>query len=115
VRWNENDVTGFLGKYLTEPKAHVVFTRPARPLPQPAFASRLGRSGARLALPTRMLFRGRTLFINGEACAVGAVAARRLTRLADRRSLPPQPRIDREAAEQLYEWYRAGYLELQEA
>ena len=87
----------FLGCHLTEPKAHVVFSRPARPLSPRAFAARAARHGVRLALPTRMLFRGRTFFINGEARPTGAAAARLLSRLADRRSLPPRvpprPRI----------------------
>jgi hypothetical protein len=57
-----------------------------------------------------MLFHGRTIFINGEACETGAPAARLLARLADRRSLPPRSRIDGESADLLYQWYRAGYI-----
>lgn len=111
VRWGRGDVADFLGRHLTEPKPHVVFGRPVRPLSPRAFAARLARGGARLALPTRMLFHGGILFINGEASTVGAAAARQLTRLADRRSLPPS-RPGREAAQRLHEWYRAGYLEI---
>jgi 50S ribosomal protein L16 3-hydroxylase len=110
IRWDDGDVASFLGRHLTEPKAHVIFERPGRPLSRHAFATHLAQRGVRLALPTRMLFRGRTIFINGEERAVGAAAARLLTRLADRRALPPRPRIQREAAELLYDWYRAGYL-----
>lgn len=110
IRWNGRDVASFLGRHLTEPKAHVVFPRPSRPLPRGTFAARVARRGARLALPTRMLFRGDTLFMNGEACAVRAPAARLLTRLADRRALAPRQRIDGESARLLYQWYRAGYL-----
>ncbi len=110
IRWSGDDVASFLGRHLTEAKAHVVFTRPSRPLAQRAFFARVAQRGARLALPTRMLFRGATLFINGEERAVGSAAARLLTRLADRRSLPPRSRIDRESAELLYYWYRAGYV-----
>jgi hypothetical protein len=58
-----------------------------------------------------MLFRGATIFINGEAHIPGAPASRRLSRLADRRSLPPA-RLDRELLEVLYPWYRAGYVTL---
>jgi 50S ribosomal protein L16 3-hydroxylase len=59
-----------------------------------------------------MLFRSDTLFINGEAHAASAAAAQFLSRLADRRSLPPLRRINREAAGLLYQWYRAGYVAL---
>ena len=112
IRWDGAEVERFLGCYLSEPKPHVAFARPARPLPARAFARHAGRHGVRLALPSRMLFRGGTVFINGEACPASASAARLLTRLADRRHLPPGIKIDRESAQWLYQWYRAGYIEL---
>lgn len=110
IRWGSDDVARFLGCHLTEPKAQVIFPRPSRPLSPRAFAARMARGGARLALPTRMLFRGSVVFINGEACAVGAAATRLLSRLADRRALAPLARVDHESAELLYQWYRAGYI-----
>jgi len=110
VRWSDDDVMRFLGCHLTEPKAHVVIARPARPLSERAFAARAARDGLGLALQTRMLFHGSRVFINGEATEAGAPAARLLARLADRRSLPPRSRIDHESARTLYQWYRAGYI-----
>jgi len=115
IRWNGGDVAQFLGCHLTEPKAHVWIPRPARPLSERAFATSAARHGIGLAPQTRMLFRGRTLFVNGEACETGAPAARLLARLADRRSLPPHSRPDRESARLLYQWYRAGYIHLDDA
>lgn len=111
VRWNDGDAVRFLGRYLTEPKSHVVFTRPRRPLSGSAFTAQASRRGVRLAGPTRMLFRGGTIYINGEAHRPGDPAAERLCRLADRRSLPPA-RVGRETARWLYQWYRAGYIEI---
>jgi hypothetical protein len=58
-----------------------------------------------------MLFRGGTIFINGEAHRPGARAAGRLSRLADRRSLPAAC-FAPETAKLLYQWYRAGYIEI---
>jgi 50S ribosomal protein L16 3-hydroxylase len=109
IRWTDRDVVRFLGCYLTEPKSHVLFARPHRPLNEGGFASRAARRGVRLAGATRMLFRDGTIYANGEAHALGAPALRRLSRLADRRSLPPA-RFDRESVQLLYHWYRAGYL-----
>ncbi len=114
IRWNGGDVAHFLGCHLTEPKPHVVFSRPLRPQSERAFTTRMAGTGVRLALPTRMLFRGATIFINGEACPVGAAAARLLSKLADRRSLPPRSRPDRESVQLLYQWYRVGYISLGE-
>lgn len=115
IRWSGNDIARFLGCCLTEPKPQVVFARPVRPLTGRAFVARARRAGLRLAPATRMLHRGGTLFINGEECAVAPAAARLLAALADRRSLPPHAPLDRESARRLYQWYRAGYIELDEA
>jgi 50S ribosomal protein L16 3-hydroxylase len=114
IRWDDAETARFLGSYLSEPKDAVVFERPRHPVPEGAFGAQLARRGVRLAPQTRMLFRGKLLFINGEAHSSGAPAAQLLSRLADRRSLPPQRRINREAAGLLYQWYRAGYVTLAE-
>jgi 50S ribosomal protein L16 3-hydroxylase len=110
IRWSDADAVRFLGSYLTEPKDPVRFTRPHRPLAQGAFAAQAARRGVRLAGATRMLFRDRIVFINGEAHALAHPAAGMLFRLADRRALPPPVRLDRETVRLLYQWYRAGYL-----
>jgi hypothetical protein len=36
---------------------------------------------------------------------------RQLSRLADRRALPPVARLDRGIIPLLYQWYRAGYID----
>jgi 50S ribosomal protein L16 3-hydroxylase len=110
VRWSGRNVENFLGRFLTEPKAHVQFARPHRPLTRGAFAAQAARRGVRLAGPTRMLFRGAVIYINGESHANVAPDAQRLSRLADRRRLAPFARIDRDTLQLLYQWYRAGYL-----
>ena len=112
IRWQERDIVQFAGQFLTEPRPHVVFDRPHRPLASKAFATRAARHGVCLALKSQMLCRGRQLFINGECCEVGSTAARLLLRLADHRRLPPRAAIGTEAAHWLYQWYRAGYIEL---
>jgi 50S ribosomal protein L16 3-hydroxylase len=109
IRWSKRDVARFLGCHLTEPKAQVLFRRPRQPLSRAAFAAGIGRRGARLAAQTRMLYRGTTVFINGEAVASGT-AMPLLAALADRRSLPPRPRMGRATGDLLYRWYRAGYI-----
>jgi 50S ribosomal protein L16 3-hydroxylase len=110
IDWKTEHVQEFLGCYLTEPKAHVVFARPPRPLSARVFARAVFQRGLRAGLATQMLFRGNTIFINGEACLLGARSASLITRLADRRAIPPGTRPDRETARRLYEWYRAGSI-----
>ncbi|HSC94499.1 MAG TPA: cupin domain-containing protein [Burkholderiales bacterium] len=110
IRWTNLNVVRFLGEFLTEPKDHVRFIRPHRPLSKKAFAVQAARRGVRLAGPTRMLFRDGTIYINGESDVLVASSAQRLSRLADRRRLAPFARVDRDTLEMLYQWYRAGYL-----
>ena len=111
IRWSRSDVTRFLGCHLTEPKAQVVFRRPRSPLSRAAFAAGIGRQGVHLAAQTRMLYRGSTVFINGEAVTSG-MAMSLLAGLADRRFLPPRARMSRATGDLLYRWYQAGYISL---
>ena len=112
IGWSGADLAQFAGQYLSEPKPHVVFDVPRTPLAPKVFRIRIERHGLRLALQTRMLYRGRHIFINGEHCAVSGTAVRPLLRLADGRCLPPHTDIRDETADWLYRWYRAGYIKL---
>ncbi len=110
IRWNDGDVRRFAGCYLTEPKPQVVYTRPRRPMTQGDFVSRVTTKGVRLALPTRMLFSGNRIFINGESHTVGRRNHSALVRLADNRETPAfMP--DAATARLLHAWYCAGYID----
>lgn len=78
----------FLGRFLTEPKPHVYFESPARPLTAAAFMRAVAKHGVTLDLKTRFLYDGRGFFINGEYLDVGAKDKADLRRLADQRGLP---------------------------
>jgi 50S ribosomal protein L16 3-hydroxylase len=112
VRWRRGDVAEFLGRYLSEPKPHVRFSRPASPLARRAFERAARRAGVRLAAATGMLFRGGRVYINGESVAVSGRTRTCLQHLADARGLPGGASFTPAAAELLYTWYRAGYLGL---
>jgi 50S ribosomal protein L16 3-hydroxylase len=111
IRWTDADIERCLGAYLTEPRAGVVFAR-ARRASEQRFAGLASARGVRLALPTRMLTCGALVFMNGEACAAPATAKKVLRALADTRCLPRQTRISAAGRALLYQWYRAGYIEL---
>lgn len=110
IRWNETDVAAFLGSYLSEPKPHIFFTPPKRPLAPERFAERVRAAGAELDLKTQMLCWKNTVFINGTAHVVKPGAYRELRELADQRRLPPGAAISREAMELLYQSYLGGYI-----
>lgn len=112
MRWRRATVERFLGEHLTEPKPQVWFERPRRALAFAAFTARARRDGVRLALKTRMLYRGRHVFINGEAIAVPGPARPALRAFADRREAIPWASDSVWAARRLHAWYRCGYVEL---
>ena len=115
LRWSRADVERFMGAYLTEPKANVVFERPQKPLSAGAFAQRAAARGVRLALPTRLLVSGRAAFVNGERHASPRGAMKHLTALADTRELPPKLDADADTLAMLYAWYLAGYIQIRPA
>lgn len=111
IHWSQHDIEQFTGAYLTEPKPHIFFDPPQRPLSQAAFLKRADRRGVRLALKSQMLFHKRTLFINGEAINIAGSNLKHLTQLADQRTLPSAAGLDEAARALLYQWYVSGYLE----
>lgn len=110
------DVAGALGCHLTTPKSHIVFDPPARPLSARAFAILAAQRGLRLDLRTSMLYDRNRVYMNGEPHAVPRAARPAIERLANDRTLArtrvpvlPQP-VWQSSLTFLYDWYRAGYL-----
>jgi 50S ribosomal protein L16 3-hydroxylase len=99
IRWSRRDVEEFLGRYLSAPKAHVIFkpTRSTGPR-------------ARLDLKTQLLYSGSRFFINGESFSLPAHDRARMRELADRREIDAARLAGQ--AKLIGEWRRAGYLHL---
>jgi 50S ribosomal protein L16 3-hydroxylase len=110
IRWYKNDIAEFAGEYLSEPKPHVFFTAPDRPMGRRAFGKALASRGAALEAKTRMLFAGKRFFINGETLLAGGLEGRVLKILADKRRLPPQTKLPADLQDLFYDWYEAGWL-----
>jgi 50S ribosomal protein L16 3-hydroxylase len=110
IRWSRGDVERFVGEYLSEPKPHVVF-RPGRG------RRALARSAVRLDAKTRLLYRGRRFFINGETIELdgryGAALRAALRELADRRSAHGARLARAPLAGLISGWQRLGYLHLE--
>jgi 50S ribosomal protein L16 3-hydroxylase len=112
LRWTRGDVERFMGAYLTEPKTNVVFARAAKGQTLARFAQRAARAGLRLALPTRMLTSGADVFINGESHRATRKHRQLFALLANSRRLPSPVHADEATLRLLYDWYRAGYIEV---
>lgn len=109
TRFTRSAVADFLGEYLSEPKAQVVFDPPARPLPPGAFARAIRAKGLRLDPRSLFLFRSGLFYVNGERAAPHRSLHATLKRLADQRSLPPTP-LGQGTCALLHDWYLAGWL-----
>ena len=100
IRWSRADTARFLGEYLSEPKAHVVF--------RPGSGRRsLARSTVRLDAKTRLLYSGARFFINGESIAA---SRKELRILADRRTAPGALLARAGLGGLISRWQRAGYV-----
>ncbi|CDY78711.1 FIG002776: hypothetical protein [Caballeronia glathei] len=116
VNWDENDVAAFLGSYLSEPKANVVFDPPARPMNEQKFVERVKKTGVRLDRKSILLYDKRSYFLNGEAEKLSAKARKWLPELADTRRLEAKRFVtltdDSTMTVLLHEWYCAGWIQV---
>ena len=111
-RPTERELHRFNGRFLTEPKANVWFEPPARKLGPLPFARHAARHGLRIDRRTRIAYRGRDLFINGE-CFPGA-AVQSMRSLADGRAMRGEVLADAmkdsAIAGLLHQWWAQGWI-----
>lgn len=110
IHWNRDDIENFLGIYLSEPKSHVFFEQPTKPLTPYLFLQQIKKKGVQLGLKSRLLSSRNKFFINGEVYRVSSNAFKTLLELADSQEFFPSPHIDEETANILYQWYVSGYI-----
>lgn len=111
IRWDQDSVADFLGRYLSEPKAHIFFDPPESPLKSAAFAKAVAKRGLRLDPRSQLLFHGQQYYMNGEQVSASAETEATLRNLADRRRLSGGE-LSSPLASLLYAWYLAGFLHL---
>lgn len=112
IRTTRDDITVFLGEYLSEPKPNVMFDSPDKSLTPARFRAQAERSGLRLHRKTRMLYRGKYVFVNGESFQAGPGDQALLRRLADTRGLAPTVLVhaSEDLMESLHQWHDDGWL-----
>lgn len=112
LRGDREDITIFLGEFLSEPKPSVYFDAPARRLSAAQFAKAASKTGLRLHRKTRMLYRGKFVFINGESVMPETADRKLLQGLADARCLTPASWLQAsdDLRESLHQWHNDGWL-----
>jgi 50S ribosomal protein L16 3-hydroxylase len=108
------DTQRFLLRYLSEPKAQVIFARPSRAASASQFRQRASRGGVALHTATRMLYAGVECGINGDSLRFPAGCGPQLRRLADQRELSGARMATLPAGGHalLHAWYAAGWIHL---
>lgn len=112
ICWDKDDITNFMGSYLSEPKPHIFFDAPEKAVSLKKFSKSLDKKTLTLDLKSQMLCHGSTIFMNGEATLITGADYKILRELADKRALPPLASYSETLAAQLHEWYLDGYLSL---
>ncbi len=115
LRWDKKTVADFLARDLTEPKPHLVFSPPARPLKQRVFDNAMARSGYALDAKSLMLHARAKIYLNGEPVDLSALTKTDLAilrRLADRRRLAPALPGSAALRALLRSWYLYGYTHI---
>lgn len=104
----------FVGCYLTQPKPHVEFAPPDRPLAAAAFAQALRRQGAHLDLRSRLLFDRVHFYLNGAMLDVPQADVLAWREFANGRQLSHNiaKALTAASAATLHEQYQLGYLEI---
>ena len=110
IQWTKRDIANFIGSYLSDPKPHIFFDPPTKPLSRARFKQAILTCSVAMALKTQMLCHNGVVFINGTAHIVGKFAYRELRSLADARQLDSTVGLSGEAFELLYLWYTDGYI-----
>ena len=114
LKWDDEDVADFLGRYLTEPKVHILFDAPAQ-MSFVQFKKQMTQSGIQLSLKSQMLFTKKGSYLNGECVEVEKSANLYLQLLANARCIENdicRVIVDQHAelSNLFYEWYGNGYL-----
>jgi len=113
IKWGKRDIAEFAGRYLSEPKPNVFFDPPDALLARTAFNKQANRHGVVLSPKSRLLFTGGRFFINGDAFTPAADEIAALKQLADQRRLAPAKGTPPAALyARFYDWYEAGWLEI---
>jgi 50S ribosomal protein L16 3-hydroxylase len=108
IRWDRGDIENFVGRYLSTPKPHVVFS-PSKRISPRAMENRT----VTLHPKTQMLYRGARFFINGEVLVPRPAQRPALAALADQRRAAGRTLARAGLGHLILEWHRCGFLSLE--
>ena len=114
LAFTSSDIELFLGEYFSEPKNSVFFDAPSPCLSAARFAAASEKQGLKLSRKSRMLYRNKTIFINGLSFMPNTNDRNMLIKLANQRQLEAGAvktgSVD--LRESLFSWYCDGWIEI---
>jgi 50S ribosomal protein L16 3-hydroxylase len=112
--FTKSDIELFLGEYFSEPKNSVFFDAPAPCLSAARFAAASEKQGLKLSRKSRMLYRNKTIFINGSSFEPNTSDRNLLIKLANARQLDDGAvkTGSLDLRESLFAWYCDGWIEI---
>jgi 50S ribosomal protein L16 3-hydroxylase len=114
LAFNQLDIELFLGEHFSEPKNSVFFDAPKPRLSEESFAAKSEKRGIKLSRKSRMLYRNKTIFINGLSYKPNSGDRNLLIKLANQRQLEAGAlktgSVD--LRESLFSWYCDGWIEI---
>ena len=112
MRFTQDDITLFLGEYLSEPKMNICFDAPEERITRAKFLQITKKQGVRLSRKTQMLHRTPYIFINGTSFEVVEADAAILAAFADKRALSPEQinNASPDIIDALHTWFLDGWL-----
>jgi len=114
MRFTKDDITLFMGSYLSEPKLNVQFDLPETELTRTRFAQHVQKTGIQQSRKSIMLYRENYIFINGTSFEVEPDDRSILATLANTRELSAQQisSASEDVMDALHAWYKDGWLVL---
>lgn len=115
---SKDDIQGFIGRFLSEPKDRVWFESPKRPLSIEKFFAKARVKGMRLHRASRLLFRIKNtgngqVFFNGQSENFAGTSLAYASQLAENRFFVAPPQLERsEIGTYLYRAYTNGWIVL---
>ncbi|MDB5797705.1 MAG: cupin [Paucimonas sp.] len=112
IRFERDDISLFLGEYLSSPKPQVFFDAPDSLMPAHRFSQAARKRGVALSPRSRMLYAGQRVFINGESFDTGTADRKALRLLANQRRLSGEDvaQASDDVLDALHNWYCDGWL-----
>lgn len=115
IKWSGREVSDFLGRYLSEPKANVFFD-PPRQVSDAVFCANAAKRGIKLDRRSILLYDDASYYMNGEPGRLAGGARKLLMQLADAKGLQAQNFVTlthhSSMTALLCEWYRAGWIQV---